>query len=412
MNHRIWLILGSVLALCGAAVGLAADLAETEPNDNPASANPINAADVMNGAVDPVGDVDYFAQPGVNATWGYIALIDTSGSATSQSGTLAALGSDGATVLQADTGSWERGSGIALQNFADGGETHYLRVEEEGGDATISEYALRYYETVVASQPESEPNDTLATGTPSGFTHDGILSAVDDRDCYQFHGRLGDTILVALNGDPEGDGSPADPSLDLVNPDDTVIKLVNVSGLGGMEFLEYADLPTEGVYAYCVRLGSGVGDSNATYKIGLVRNGFLYYPAYEQGPEWLNPGPGNTAQVGDILTFRLVMSNLSPVTIPGGIDLTASYSDECLAFLNADPAPTSESPGYLAWQGLQPELGPEETFSVDVSLEAVHSCVDVFHQGTQLPYYFTGAGNEINFTILTRLFLPLTIDQE
>ena len=388
----------------------AAFVNETEPNNTPATANPLTRWDTMTGAVDPVGDLDFYALGGVNTTWGFIALLDTTASAPSTRATLTAFANDGATVLQSDTGSWERGSGIALQNYASGSLTHYLRVNEEGDDALVSTYTLRYYETVTDSQPEAEPNGTRLTGTPSSFTHNGVIAASGDVDCFAFQGRTGDNVLIALNGDPEGDGSPVDPLLELIAPNEAILKTVNVSGLGGTEFLEYSGLASAGVYAYCVRAAAGLGSNQATYKVGLVRNGFLYFPDYTYSATWLNPRPGNYALIGDLLSFQLAVTNTSPLRIPGNIRMTASYSSTCLGFDSAIPPETASSPGNISWDGQKPTgLDPGEVYSVQMNMRALKKCSDLIDQDLGLDYYFTGTGTSVNYNIYSGMFLPLAL---
>lgn len=280
MHKRIVAILGLCLFMTLLAVVwvTAANVTETEPNNSAVQANPLAPNDVLTGAISSNTDADYFSLGGVNTTWGFIALLDTSSSSTSQSGTLTALKNDGATVLQSDTGSWERGSGIALQNYADGSATHYLKVNEYESNATISSYQLRYYQTITDPQPEVEPNDTPGSGTPAAFTNNGTISSNTDVDCFLFHGRAGDTILIALNGDPEGDLSPISYTLDLIDPLGANLKTANL-GASYKQFIEYTGLVSTGAYAFCVRRASGTAGAGATYKVGLVRNGDLYFPA-------------------------------------------------------------------------------------------------------------------------------------
>jgi len=388
----------------------AAFVNETEPNDTPATANPLSPGDTLTGAVNLAGDLDFYALGGVNTGWGFIALLDTTASAPGTRATLTAFANDGATVLQSDTGSWERGSGIALQNYASGSLTHYLRVNEEGDDATVPTYNLRYYQTVTDSQPEAEPNGTRLTGTPSSFTHSGVIAASGDVDCFAFQGRTGDNVLIALNGDPEGDGSPVDPLVELIAPNQAVLKTANVSGLGGKEFLEYSGLASAGVYAYCVRAAAGVGGNLATYKAGLVRNGFLYFPDYTYSATWLNPRPGNYALIGDLLSFQLSVTNTSPLRIPGNIRMTASYSSACLDFVNAIPPETTSSPGYVSWDGQKPAgLDPGEVYSVQMNMQALKQCSDAIDQDLGLDYYFTGTGTTVNYDIYRGVFLPITL---
>lgn len=403
MKKRILSIIIVILVSLGLVVGGVWAASETEPNNIPGEANPLFSATLMDGAINPVGDVDFYALNGINPTWGFIALLETVGS-----GTLTALGSDGTTVLQSDTGSWEQGSGIALQNFADGAATHYLRVNENGDDATISAYTLRYYNTIMTTQPEIEPNETVATGTPSSFTHAGTLSATGDVDCFAFQGGAGDTILLALDSDS---GSPANSILELKDSTDTVLRAADFTGVGGDEFLEYSDLPAKGIYAYCVRVIGGSGGLDATYRVGIVRNGSLYYPSFQQNPTWLNPRPGNISHIGDTLTFRLAMTNTSPVAIPDDINLGATYLSGCLDFLDANPAPTSQSSGQISWYGLKPGgLAPGEVYSVTVSLQAISGCTDKLHQSTTISYYFTGTGSDAYYTIYSDfLYLPMML---
>jgi hypothetical protein len=403
MKQRILSIIVVILVSLGLVVGVVWAASETEPNNNPGEANPITAYTIMDGEITPIGDVDYFALDGVNTLWGFIALLETEGS-----GTLTALGSDGTTVLQSDTGSWENGSGIALQNYANGSATHYLRVNESGNDATIPAYALRYYKTVVATKPEIEPNEITATGTPSAFTHNGTLSTSSDVDCFSFQGRDGDTILLALDTDS---GSPANSVLELRDFADTVLQAADFTGTGGNEFLEYADLPGDGVYAYCVRVTGGSGGLDATYRVGIVRNGGLYFPTYQQKPTWLNPRPGNIAYVGDTLTFQLAMTNTSPIAIPGDINFSADYLPGCLNFLDANPTPTSQSSGEVSWDGLQPGgLAPGEVYSVTLNLQAIADCADEIRQHTYISYFLTGTGNSVDYTVYSNfVYLPLIL---
>lgn len=403
MKKRLAAIIGLAVWLIAGTVGPVMAVAETEPNDSPATANDLAPREEVNGSISPSNDIDYFAQDGINTGWGFIALLNTVSSTGSKDGTLTALGNDGATELQSDTGSWEFGSGIALQNFADGSLTHYLLVKEAGSDAEISAYTLRYYTTVTDAQPEAEPNETPAEGTPSSFTHSGTLNPAGDVDCYAFHGRAGDTILLAINGDPEGDDSPLDPVLDLIDPAGAVLKSADFTGPGGKEFIEYTGLASEGVYAYCVRDEAGGGDPSGTYKVGLVRNYGLYFPSFTQGPTWLNPPPDNIAQIGDELTFRLEVHNTSPVSIPGNIRITTSYPANCLSLVSTSPEATSSSPGFVSWEGQKSGLAPGEVYFVTVTLRARVRCSDVLSQHTGLDYFFTGTGGYVDFSIETSL---------
>ena len=400
-------IAGSLARLAGGMFA-AATTTESEPNNTPGTANALDSGEILTGAITPAGDLDYFSLKGLNTSWGFIALLDTTSSTPSQDGALTAFGSDGVTVLQTDTGSWERGSGIALQNYADGSATHYLHVNEQGNDSLLDPYQLRYYNTVTATQPEVEPNETRLAGTPSSFTNAGVISPDGDVDCFAFHGRAGDDIILALNGDPEKNGSPADLSLELYSPTDAILASADYSGAGGSEFIESIDFSAEGIYAYCVRRAAGVGGATATYTAGLVRNGDLYFPQYERAASWLNPPPSGMALVGDTLTFELSITNNSPLVIPGNINISSNYTASCLGLISTNPAYTSASAGQVSWNGQKNGgLAVSEKYSVTMTLVALSPCSDVIYQGTGVAYYFTGYGNKVAYVIARQVFLPL-----
>ena len=395
------LLMASIIVMSAGANN--SNVSESEPNDSSAEANSLYATDHLQGSISPSGDVDYFSMSGINTTWGFIALLDTHNSTTSTDATLTALGTDGTTVLQSDSGSWENGSGIALQNYADGNATHYLKVNETGDDSTVSDYSLVYYNTIVSTQPEVEPNETRTTGTPSSFTMSGALSSDTDVDCYQIHGRQDDSLVFALKA---GSSSPADYQLTLVDPSGTPIATADQSGVGGNEFLTYSGLASDGLYAYCVSLAGGASGVDATYEVGLVRDGSLYFPAYSYYTTWDNPGSGSTAQVGDTLTFTLSFSNDSPVDIPGYINMYAEYDDTCLEFTSADVSPTSTTPGDIQWYRTVDGISAGNVATITANFQALKTCRDNLHINYTTEYYDTGVASDTGYIIGHAIYLP------
>lgn len=406
MKRRPHILLSTLFSALVLTVTFVFAASEAEPNDTPAQANTLEPREIKGGAVDPVGDEDYYIVEGVNTLWGFIALLQTDNSTASQAASLTAYGGDGSTVLAQDGGSWIHGSGIALQAY-EGPGSHYLQVQEEGSDAQVTTYTLRYYPTVVNTQPEVEPNETRLSGTPSSFTNAGVLSAGGDRDCYAFEGRGGDTILLALDGDPESDGSIADPALELLDAGGVMLGSADASGLGGDEFLEAGPLPGAGVYAYCVSNHAPSGAPTATYRAGIVRNGGLYFSSYDEDPTWLNRPAGGQARVGQTLSFRLAITNTGPLAIPGDINLSVGYDETCLGYSGASVSPTDSSVGSLAWDDLKPEgIAPGEVYSIDVDFDALAPCSGTIHQGTYVDHFFTGSGGDAAYDIGIPTFLP------
>jgi hypothetical protein len=392
------------------AVLLTLAASEIEPNNDAAHATFLDEFTPMTGAISPTSDVDWFGLSGINPTWGYIALLDTISSTGSTTATLTALGNDGSTELQVDTASWERGSGIALQSYVDSGLTHYLKIKAAIGGTTIDTYTLRMYNTIVTTRTEVEPNNTRSTGTPSGFTMAGVISPTSDVDCFSFQGRINDTIVIALDGDPENNGSPINPRLRLIGPTDTVLKTANVSGMGGKEFIRYTNLPSNGVYAYCVSAAAGTGGPTATYNVGIVREGNgLYMPDYANNAIWLNRPILTHTQIGDVLAFKIILTNTSPLTIPNGVNMYADFNAECLTPISSVPLTTSGGSGSLGWYGVNTSLSPGQVFSVTFDMRAKALCNDQVYGDYSLPYYITGGGTDVDYVIYTNVYLPIVL---
>jgi len=403
---------GTALTLVFAttSIGLSAPVSESEPNDTPLTADALTWGDAMSGAISPAGDPDYYAIPGVNSGWGVIALLDTRTGVVEPPGKLSMLRADGTTVLQADTGSWVNGSGIALEPYIDESATHYLKVEEDGGDATITDYTLRHYRTFLIAQPEVEPNESTALAQTTSFTMRGTLSSGTDVDCYAFHGWGIDQFIFALDGDPDGNGASFDPVLEVRDTDNAVVANANLTGNGGQEFIELAPLGISGVYSYCVRAASGTGGPSAEYHAGLVDNGYLYFPDFNLGVDWTNPRPGDYARIGDQMTFDLSMSNVDEVKIPGDLHMQASYQGDCMSYVSSTPVATSHSFGYVSWAGQKPGgLDLSETYAVSMTMRAQRGCRDDVHQSVGMSYYGSTTGDTEDYLIWWDVLLPLVM---
>ncbi len=399
------LSVGTALALLFAttSIGLSASVSESEPNGTSGTADSLARADVMSGAISPANDLDFFAIPGINTTWGVIALLDTSTGAADPPGRLTMLRADGTTVLQSDSGSWVNGSGIAFEPYMDGSATHYLKVEEDGGDASIADYTLRFYQTITDTQPEVEQNGSYADSSTSSFTMAGALSGGTDVDCYRFHGYGIDRFIFAV----DADGSPFDPVLDVRDSSNVVVVTADHSGSGGREFIELNPLVTTGKYAYCVSAHGGIAGAGATYHAGLVHNDWLYIPEYSTSTVWTNPRPGNYARIGDLMTFELSIQNTDEVKIPGDIRMRGRYEGDCMTYVSSSPVATSHTFGQVAWDGQKPGgLDPGEIYMVSMTMRAHHGCSDQVEEVVYMAYYFTGTGNPDDYLIWWDIFMP------
>ena len=111
------------------------------------------------------------------------------------------------------------------------------------------------------------------------------------------------------------------------------------------------------------------------------------------------------ALVGDILSFRLAITNTSPLTLPGEITIYARFPDACLDYAGANPAPTNVEPDQVTWLHTT-GLAPGAVFSATVDLLAVDTCSDNLHQSTVIDYIFTGTGGDAPFSVGRPVFLP------
>jgi hypothetical protein len=212
---------------------------ETEPNNSPATANPLVLAggcQAASGAISPGSDLDYYsftASPGTKL-W---ALVDTGPSTTGRDSILTLFGPDGTTVLETDdddapgndcdaTIESFQASAIAGRTLTAGG-TYYLRVESFNAVA-ISAYKL-FVVVTASSTAESEPNNTSATAnslvtalSPIGV-RTAAIGTVGDADFYSVTLAAPATFFISTDGDPERNGSGTDLVVDLIGTDGSTV---------------------------------------------------------------------------------------------------------------------------------------------------------------------------------------------
>jgi len=407
-------VIGGVVVMIGlffgvlVISGLAATAAsqELEPNDSPEQANSLDVSQPIQGAIDPVNDVDYYKQAGVNTLWGYIALLDTTVSMAGDNGVLTAYASDGMTVLQEDNGSWEDGSVIAWQRFVNGNQTAYLKVSDEGGDEVISPYSLQRYKVAISDMEELEPNDAPNNGTVTAVSMNGHLSNNDDVDCFRFDGFSEYPYLFALNADPDNNGSSTDFRLRVLDLEGIEVEIANVGGPGKNEVIDDLGFAERGVYAFCVDAPGGEVDPNDEYIVGVLKNSYNYFPTYILDPVWVDAPADGISLQGSTLTFQLNFTNTSLLPIPGKVEMYGKFDDECLELVSA-PGAVYTYPYQAGWEYF--DLGPGENFSATLVTRAIAGCTDYLHESVVLNYYVLGTGEDVNYASLYAAYLPLTL---
>jgi len=214
---------------------------EIEGNDSIESATritfDISGCAIVDAAISSAGDNDFytFEAPADSRIW---VLVDTGGTpnpgASSQDSQLRLLESDGVTTIEFDdddgtgTGgdsSVETGlaSSIANAQLTTGG-TYFLIVNEFNNDNVIDPYRLFVVITHALDDDEFRynANDTAATAIP--LIQSAPVNAVQanispagDIDFYSVEARAGDILYVAVDGDPERDGTSTDVDVALID---------------------------------------------------------------------------------------------------------------------------------------------------------------------------------------------------
>lgn len=199
------------------------EISDVEPNDAPGSATPITPP--LNGGqlVGPT-DEDWFAVTGNTGDRIY-AWVNNGGSANSTIDTeLRFYAADGSTLIEYDDDDGEGGdapiedlryiystssAAISGATFTSSG-THYLRVTDKSATGTVSRYRLHVGVEPASRAPlaECEPNNTIATADQSGKNYfSGVIDTATDLDVYAFQATAGDRVFIAVDGDPERDGT-------------------------------------------------------------------------------------------------------------------------------------------------------------------------------------------------------------
>jgi Ca2+-binding RTX toxin-like protein len=238
-----------VLALTAPGGAVPPTQPESEPNSDPGTADPLPGPAcfvVGTGAISPTGDQDFWSFPGgAGATvWAY---VDTGGpqnpGGDSRHAGLRIFHPNGTGTIERDIGDGTGNGGdstietelsptIAGAALSSSG-THFVRPVEAGNNAVIDPYRL-FLATTTLATATLEPNDTTAQATPITRCPDaraGSISGGMDADLYAVNVAPDEILFVALDGDPERDGSGPDLVVDLLAPNGDTLLTADSSGV-------------------------------------------------------------------------------------------------------------------------------------------------------------------------------------
>ncbi|HRQ40767.1 MAG TPA: proprotein convertase P-domain-containing protein [Chloroflexota bacterium] len=211
----------SVLEVGGAVTGLAPakrlvtplgaiSVYEAEPNDTPATANPLGGSSaVVRGNTFPAGDIDFFSFTAQAGDRVYAATM-TAFSPSATDSTMDIYDTDGTTILETDVndGSFAASSSSIAGLTLPSNGTYYIRVRSTSATATMRPYDLYFQLQSGTPVAETEPNNAADGGQPlpaSGWVT-GTINPAADNDVFLFALNAGDTVFLSLDLDPERDG--------------------------------------------------------------------------------------------------------------------------------------------------------------------------------------------------------------
>src|SRR2546429_2182423 len=360
----VWFARASLLAICGLLLPLLVEPAnlgttsssESEPNDTPATANPLSltaSCQVVTGSISPGNDLDYFsftAPPG-SRLW---ARVDTGASTLSRDSVLTLFAADGTTVIEQDdddglangcdtTVESRQASALAGTPLTAGG-TYFLLVQGFGPTDVITSYTLEVVVTT-ASTPESEPsNNSVATADPivTALSPIGVRTAqinpVGDVDYYSVVAGAGSSLYISADGRPG-----TDVVIDLIDTDGTTVLMTvdNTDNVG---------LPVPPAEAFCFNIATA-----GTYYVRVT--GFTSPKITTTGPYSLmvadcsppgippTPTPSATATLTPTNTPTNTATNTATNTPTNTPTNTQTNTPTRTPTLILTPTPTNTAPG-------------------------------------------------------------------
>jgi hypothetical protein len=307
--HRAAAVVAAV-ALCAGAIGSRAQTpparrgifcpgtdVELEPNDTPATATLLNAfahiSRGIGGGISPAGDVDYYRVPAQAGDRLWVSVDSGRSSGTppfSRDAVLDVFAPGGTTLLERDDDDGTANGGdltIESQDAAivaglllPAGGDYLVRVSAKSPAARIAPYTLLIARTQ-GSQPEQEPNDDPAHAMffPNGAI-DASLSSASDVDYYRLDLLDGGFPFIAVDGDPERNGTGTDTIVEWVDyfspsPSPPALLTVDSSGATGSPSPPAEGALVNSTYPQMVRVK---GPAAGTYRMGVMWSGYCPVP--------------------------------------------------------------------------------------------------------------------------------------
>ena len=315
---------------------------EVEPNGSAATATPLPGTNlVVRANLFPNGDIDFYSFTAAAGDRVYVASMTSFSAGNSTDGQLRVLASDGTTVIEFDddNGSFAGLSpSIAGATLAVGG-TYFIQVNDfTAGTTSERPYEMHFRLQSGAPTPEVEGNDTPGTANP--LPANGWMSgarnpaAATEQDWFSLTLNAGDSVHLALDVDPERDGTVWNGRLGFALFGDASNQILVVDDAGTGDVAPNPNIPSEAMFftvknagtyfAFVDSASAAVGGPTATYTLSVS-----VHPATNEGvncttytstdiPQTIGPGTGLVS---------------STITVPGNpiiadidVDITLNHA--------------------------------------------------------------------------------------
>lgn len=228
-GQTVYLIVDDTGCMPGSAftVSVVRYSAESEPNDTPATANPVRCE--TTGFIEQAGDLDWFSLGAPAAGSRLFALVDGEAADYARFDLRVTTATD---TLEFDDQNNDEIFGRLSPNIAGTpltGAEAFLQVSgPQGGPYRL--YAA-VQPPLASAFPESEPNDSVADANFSDAGYFvGALSGPApslDQDVFGFSANAGELIFLSLDSDPLRDNTPINAKLELLDASGNVLMIVN-----------------------------------------------------------------------------------------------------------------------------------------------------------------------------------------
>jgi subtilisin-like proprotein convertase family protein len=282
---------------------------ETEPNNTPATANPLAGTSArVRGTTVPAGDLDYFSFVGLAGDRVYAATM-TSFSSGGSNSTLDLLDADGVTIIETDVddGSFAASSSSIAGAVLPANGIYFLLVRSTSNTvgAEMRPYDLYFQLRRGVPTAEVEPNGLADGGQPLPFGGwvSGAINPALDNDVFTLNLNPGDAVFLSLDLDPERDGGTTwNGRLGMGAFSNNILAVNDANEISPNSEAFFLTVKEAGSYFIFVDHPSAQGAAAYTYNLSVTV--FPYVPA-----------------TANCATY----TNNSPVAIPSGPGMVTSY---------------------------------------------------------------------------------------